>query len=225
MLEIYECSTNFKDFVEKIYLKHFGMGKKFSEIIIDQDVLLLDQEKYYVEDINKYMEFMKYKPLEDKKLIVINGFEKFDIRSQNKFLLSFEESKFIHVLNVCNLNKVLPTIRSRAIMYENTFKKNSFENFPKRYENVLQIIQREVKDEDLFSDYIKFYEYFKNEKYQKAYLYLTIKMIDYNEKLIYELIEYCGYEMKLDDLLDLQGRLFYNINRKLQIESFLVNLY
>ncbi len=225
MLEIYECTNNFQDFVEKIYSKHFGKEKKYSEIIIDQDVLLLDQEKYYVEDIDKYMEFIKYKPLEDNKLIVINGFERFDIRSQNKFLLGFEESKFIHVLNVCNLNRILPTIKSRALLHEVNLKTSNFDNFPKRYEKVLQIIQREIKDEDLFSGYIKFYEYFKNKKYQEAYLYLTVKMIDYNEKLIYELIEYCGHTIEINDLLNLQGRLFFNINKKLQIESFLVNLY
>ncbi|MFV0288945.1 MAG: hypothetical protein ACK5HR_05815 [Mycoplasmatales bacterium] len=222
MLNIYTNVVSFEDFVEQIYEQLYNNKVNYEQLKVDFDVLILNKSKYIVEDISEYLEFYKYKALEkEKKLAIINNFDLIDIKSQNKLLKLFEENQENHLLVVNNLSKLLPTIKSRATIYQEPIKLEDYQAYPKRYWNILQFMSLN-SDASEIDFYLKFFDTLMAKNYHQAYIKLVTSN-NYNEQIIYEIIQYTHQEVgKLEMLLALQQRLFTKTNKKLQIENYLL---
>ncbi len=227
MLEIYENVENFNELCENVYFEHFNEKVTFDKFLINEDVFILNKDKYVVEDIEKYLDFHKYKPLNyDRKLSIINDFDNINIKIQNKLLKIFEENENHHIIVINNPNRILPTILSRGLKREgmkNTLKK--LDNYPVRYHKIIYNLNLKEIDNVIVDKYLKFYDLLKKENYNEAYLYITTTFSDYDENLLYEVIQNsAGYKITLNMILDLQEKLFSNAQKKLQIENFLLKL-
>ncbi|MFV0288993.1 MAG: hypothetical protein ACK5HR_06060 [Mycoplasmatales bacterium] len=222
MLNIYTNIKDYEQFVEDIYEKLYQEKLKYNVLEISFDVLLLNKDKYTVEDIYNYLEFYKYKPMEEeKKISIINNFDLVDNKSQNKLLRLFEENEENHILITNNLNKILSTIKSRATIYNNINQERSYQEYPKRYWDILQLMDNLENVEEI-DFYLKLYDNLNEEEYKQAYLKL-IKLDNYNEQVIYEIIQYSHKKIgKTEQLLELQQKLFSKTNKKLQIENYLL---
>ncbi len=222
MLNIHVNVEDFKGFVENIHEKLYGQKLEYDKLSIDFDILILNKDKYTVDDIQEYIEFYKYKPIsKEKKLSIINNFDLIDIKSQNKLLKLFEENQENHILTTNNVNKILSTIKSRAIVYKEDNKIKSFENYPKRYWDVIRLIDSKIDNTEI-DFYLKIYDLFSNAQYQQAYIKL-ITVENYDEQTIYEIVQYTHSKFgQMDVLLQLQQRLFTKTNKKLQIENYLL---
>ncbi len=224
MLSIYENIEDFKTFCQKMHLDLYSEEKTYEQLLIDYNVLILNDEKYNVDDLNKYIDFYKYKPIQkNKKLSIINNFNNIDIKLQNKLLKLFEDSEENHILVTNNISKILPTIRSRAINIKNKNEVKQIKNYPNRYNEVLNLFNYE-EDEVLTDKYLKFYDFLIKQKYKDAYLLLSL-LKEYDEQVIYEIIQLShskiGY---LNIILELQKRLVTKTNKKMQIENYLLQM-
>ena len=89
---------------------------KKSELNKNPDLMILDKPSIMVEDVAKIIDAIQLKPMiYSKKVIVIKNAENINEISQNKLLKSLEEPNdtVVFILTTTNLDKLLPTVRSR----------------------------------------------------------------------------------------------------------------
>lgn len=226
MLEIKLKNKEFKKEVEEYVNTKYKTNMTFQEVQMLFDVYILNKEKYVVEDIQDYIENSKYKPDNMPfKISIINNFEKIDRKIQNKLLKLYEEDRDYHLILTNNKSSILPTIISRAIEIENKIKIKNFEKYPNRYQNVLHILPENILVDEKKTDiYLKTYDNFINKQYSEIFLKLTTQYNDYDEKIIYEIIQLSAIEnnLNLEDIIELQTKLSSRSIKKMQIENFIL---
>lgn len=226
MLEIYENINEFEKFSQNVVYREYNKEKTYNEILQNDDILILNEEKYTIDDIEVFLQFQKYRPsIESRKITIINNFDTINIKLQNKLLKTYEESEHLHIIIIKNQRSVLPTILSRGIIKSYTEDEQKIEKYPVRYHKIINTLLPYNLEDLEIEKYLKFYDYLKKEDYKTAYMYITSMFIDYNEMIIYEIFQSTpNSKIKLSNLLMLQEKLFSNAHKKLQIENFLLNL-
>lgn len=89
---------------------------KKSELNKNPDLIILDKPSILVEDIERIIDEIQFKPMNfKKKIIIINNAENINEIAQNKLLKSLEEPSdtVLFILTTTNVDKLLPTVRSR----------------------------------------------------------------------------------------------------------------
>lgn len=89
---------------------------KQSLIDKNPDLVIVDKSAILVEDVEKLIDSIQFKPMNfEKKFIIINDAENINEIAQNKLLKSLEEpnDSLVFILTCTNIDKLLPTVRSR----------------------------------------------------------------------------------------------------------------
>lgn len=89
---------------------------KQSLINKNPDLVILNKPAILVEDVEKLIDSIQFKPMNfEKKFIIINNAENINEIAQNKLLKSLEEpsDSLVFILTCTNIDKLLPTVRSR----------------------------------------------------------------------------------------------------------------
>lgn len=235
MLYIYDNINDFEEFCCSKYKEIFLERKTFENILIDYNVFILNKDKYTVDDVNDYIEFFMYKTTNNKRLAIINNFENIQYKIQNKLLKTFEEIEETQIIITNNKKKIINTIKSRALISE--YKNDNlkwFNNQNNDDQNILlKLVTKEedyneIKNNDeLILNILKLNKLLKQKEYDKLFVEYTLLSELIPIQVMYELIQNgllnndCN---KIEELLNLQEKLNSNANKKLQIESFLVNL-
>lgn len=234
MLILYPQSKNFEKFCETMYEKHRNQKINIEQIQLDYDFLILNKSKYKVEDIDEYIEFYKYKAIDQKipKISIINKFDCIDKKIQNKLLKIFEEQEAIQIICSSKKKMILPTILSRSVIKNYEEKNYVIEKFPSRYQKLLNYtinseeeLKEVEKNDTILEQYIKFYELCLNNKYDDAFIYFTVNSNFIDSQKAYKIIEYAETnkeETDLEGILELQERLNSNSNQNIQIENYLI---
>jgi len=101
----------------------FTFAKYLAENFNIHDRLVIEKkedEQVKIDEIRKIKEFLITKPLTDRKIIVIDQFNKATLDAQNSFLKTLEEpiSNTVFILITQNLFSILKTIQSRVRIFK-----------------------------------------------------------------------------------------------------------
>lgn len=245
------CNTYYeeiKDDLEYVLSNYFFDVNK--NLIDNPDLYIIKPTngKILKEEILKLQEsFMTYSLTNKNKVYIIEEVEKMNQHASNSLLKFLEEpaQNIYAILITSNLNKVLPTIKSRCqiLMIDN---KNDFKmvSYDKDYINkILDIISGFEKEKYDFLPYI--YANF-NKKIEKEDLKNFIKVVKYfyedclNNLLNSEIVnfkDYKDYVINVSSLNDVkkvvnklyiivkeENKLDYNLNTNLFLDNLLIRL-
>lgn len=215
--------------------------KDFEKIIINTDDKLLKI------DSAKLLVSLGYKKT-SKRVILVNDFHKFQKQSQNTLLKTLEEAptKTIFVLITHQLNKILPTIRSRCLIlkfnllsFEETIEVLKLKNYNlEKIKELLDIFKGQpgkiinlLQNQGIKFKLIK--KFFLAETSEKLSMledlkkYFSLKefleiYFLFKRKEIFERKKY--NEIKnLKKILDIYNDSYYNLNFELQIANLIFN--
>ena len=245
------CNTYYeeiKDDLEYVLSNYFFDVNKDLNDNPDLYIIKPTNGKILKDEIIKLQEsFMTYSLTNKNKVYIIEEVEKMNQHASNSLLKFLEEpaQNIYAILITSNLNKVLPTIKSRCqiLMIDN---KNDFNmvSYDKDYINkILDIISKFEKDGYDFLPYI--YTNF-NKKIEKEDLKSFIKVVKYfyeeclNNILNNEIVnfkDYRDYVIKVSKLNDVkkivnklyiivkeENKLDYNLNTNLFLDNLLIRL-
>lgn len=245
------CNTYYeeiKDDLEYVLSNYFFDVNKDLNDNPDLYIIKPTNDKILKDEIIKLQEsFMTYSLTNKNKVYIIEEVEKMNQHASNSLLKFLEEpaQNIYAILITSNLNKVLPTIKSRCqiLMIDN---KNDFNmvSYDKDYINkILDIISGFEKDGYDFLPYI--YTNF-NKKIEKEDLKSFIKVVKYfyeeclNNILNNEIVnfkDYRDYVIKVSKLNDVkkivnklyiivkeENKLDYNLNTNLFLDNLLIRL-
>ncbi len=245
------CNTYYeeiKDDLEYVLSNYFFDVNKDLNDNPDLYIIKPTNGKILKDEIIKLQEsFMTYSLTNKNKVYIIEEVEKMNQHASNSLLKFLEEpaQNIYAILITSNLNKVLPTIKSRCqiLMIDN---KNDFNmlSYDKDYINkILDIISVFEKDGYDFLPYI--YTNF-NKKIEKEDLKSFIKVVKYfyedclNNILNNEIVnfkDYRDYVIKVSKLNDVkkivnklyiivkeENKLDYNLNTNLFLDNLLIRL-
>jgi DNA polymerase III delta prime subunit len=232
----------------------FTFAKYLAENFDPHDRLIIekkDDEHVILSEINFIKNFLMTKPLKDRKIVVIDQFNKATLEAQNSFLKTLEEpaSNTVFILITQNLFSVLKTIQSRVQIFKfsgvpteeckiwlkkQKYKEEDIEIALYIYPNQPGLAKKVIDSKaiEIIKDFINF----KNKNSLKKLL--DVKDIEKEtfETLILYLIQKLREKIKekeslkevykLKNFLDLYWNInFYNLNLKIQFLKVLVDYY
>lgn len=229
----------------------FTFIKSLAEKFDIHDRLILENGLMINDLRDKIQDFLMAKPLYDRKILIINDFQKSTLEAQQAFLKTLEEpkSRAVIILIASNLYSILKTIQSRAQIFKFHlvdrgeikvfFKKQGYDE--KLLELALFIyphqpgMVKKILDSDFLNFILKFSQ---NRNLSNISEILNLKEIDkdkFKALLVYlmqkerekahEKLEPAIYE-RLNFLNNLYYSVnYYNLNLKIQLLNLILKYY
>ncbi len=212
--------------------------ESFDELLKSNNICYLTNQvtKLIVSDIELYQDFFTHTNLTSNcKIGIIEDFSSVSKIQQNKLLKTIEENttNTIHIFVAQNTSNILPTILSRVYTINLSLVNLSYPNEHEFYPLIIQQ-QNELNyllDNDILATKtIKIFELYEKAEYEKAYLIfcnnefkkinLTLATIIY--RIIVTTLKRQEYYQLTKEILELEQRIYANININLQLEAIMV---